>query len=522
MKFINRLRIPLFLIGLSLIFGCAKKDTPTQIPIQKIEENIKFTITPDNSNGNISVTSDTLTLTINISSKVPDAGVKYSLEMIQVDNGLSIMKTEKSTTDNSFKINVFPFQIEKSYSIKVTAISNTTISNTLSINLNAERKWIYKNYLKPSYDLQMTDVKIDISALRKKFGGKQGQELAICFLDINGDGHDDIFVNPVCGTSPTEKTQGEIYIYKNGDYYLDNSYFNVGQIPSLVHARKALVGDYNGDGKPDIFLTGHGWDQPPFPGEYTQLLLSENGKYTLKEFKEKIGFYHGACSGDIDNDGDLDIFVLDGNNSYFLINDGKGNFTYSFNKIDGNSLYNQYHCELVDIDKDGYLDLIMGGHEFMVTDPTFSDINGIKGSTRIYWGNANHVFDANNMTNIPVVDNWGVITDLDVVDLDGDNKNELLITRTGGKLINNVTTYFYNGWYIQTVKIENHKTSDITSSIISNNSCSLGYQRYSPWILWMRAEDYDGNGKIDFFNTKCNGNPFVRWELQNGKLVRIN
>lgn len=68
------------------------------------------------------------------------------------------------------------------------------------------------------------------------------------------------------------------------------------------------------------------------------VLLSEKGKYDLIEFKEKTGFYHGACSGDIDNDGDLDIFALGGNNSYFLINDGKGNFTYSFNQIDINKL----------------------------------------------------------------------------------------------------------------------------------------------------------------------------------------
>ena len=117
------------------------------------------------------------------------------------------------------------------------------------------------------------------------------------------------------------------------------------------------MGDYNNDGKPDIFITGHGWDQNPFPGEYDQLLLSENGKYKLVEFKDKIGFYHGACSGDIDKDGDLDIFVLggsaffnSGNNSYFLINDGKGNFTYSTKEIDVNKLGGQYHCELFDID----------------------------------------------------------------------------------------------------------------------------------------------------------------------------
>ena len=87
--------------------------------------------------------------------------------------------------------------------------------------------------------------------------------------------------------------------------------------------------------------------------------LNRNKKYDLIKFVDKIGFYHGVCSGDIDNDGDLDIFVLGATNSYFLINDGKGNFSYSTSQIDVNNIEQQYTCELVDIDKDGYLDLMI-------------------------------------------------------------------------------------------------------------------------------------------------------------------
>jgi hypothetical protein len=266
-----------------------------------------------------------------------------------------------------------------SYSLSVTVTSKSTSTNTLNKSISVINKPTYqtnfKNYLQTSYELQKSNINIDLVALRKDYGQKSGQILAIAYLDINGDGYDDIFIEAVSGTNSTEKSFGEIYIFNksNGKYQLDNSFFNTGQIPSQIHPRKALVGDYNNDGKPDIFITGHGWDQNPFPGEYDQLLLSENGKYKLIEFKDKIGFYHGACSGDIDKDGDLDIFVLAGPNSYFLINDGKGNFTYSTKEIDLNKLAQQYHCEFFDIDKDGFLDLILGGHEFNVQDPTFID-----------------------------------------------------------------------------------------------------------------------------------------------------
>jgi hypothetical protein len=48
----------------------------------------------------------------------------------------------------------------------------------------------------------------------------------------------------------------------------------------------------------------------------------------------------------------------------------------------------------------------------------------------------------------------------------------------------------------------------------------MDYTSPTSWISWMRFDDYDKNGKIDFFSTKCGGADFVRWELQNKKLVK--
>lgn len=361
-----------------------------------------------------------------------------------------------------------------------------------------------KNYQLPSYELEKSEIKIDLIDLRKRNGRNGGFILAIAYFDINNDGVDDIFLNP--GSGNNDKTEAEMYVFKNGDYVLDNSFFI--KPSSLIHARKALVGDFNKDGKPDVFVTGHGYDRPPFPGEHTQLLMSNSsGKYDLKSFESKVGFYHSATSGDIDKDGDLDIFVLGGTNSYFLINDGKGNFTISTDQIDINKLGGHYHCEFIDIDKDGFLDLIVGGHEM--------DSDNF---TEIFWGNPDLKFSSSNKSQLPEVDNYGVITDLDIFDLDGDGKNEIAVTRTGGKWINNEMKYFYNGWYIQIIKINNRAASDVTSEFIEKNL--MDYATPTSWISWMRFDDYDKNGKIDFFSTKCGGADFVRWELQNKKLVK--
>ena len=149
------------------------------------------------------------------------------------------------------------------------------------------------------------------------------------------------------------------------------------------------------------------------------------------------------------------------------------------------------------------------------------DKTKIDGSVRIYWGNNSGTYDFNSITNIPIVTNWGTITDLDFADLDNDNKFELAVTRTGGANGTNQINYFYQGWNIQIIKIENRKGTDITTSAIEQSSSLLGYSQGNPWISWMRFEDYDNNSKVDFFSTKCGNADFVRWELQNGKLIRV-
>ena len=123
----------------------------------------------------------------------------------------------------------------------------------------------------------------------------------------------------------------------------------------------AAAGDYDRDGWVDLFVTRH--DDPPI------LFKNEQG-VRFVDVTEAAGLSaaqptgsNGAAWGDVDNDGDLDLYVTAYNSlRYFLyINDGNGNFTEEGNARGASLVSNDPHygqsAALGDYDRDGFLDI---------------------------------------------------------------------------------------------------------------------------------------------------------------------
>ena len=332
--------------------------------------------------------------------------------------------------------------------------------------------------LQTSHELQASVLNTNISEIRRAHGNTSPIS-AYTYGDFDGDGDEDIFVAP---TSLSEETT-PVEIYFNdgdGNFSFNNEFFQ-GSIPEMIDPRKAITGDFNGDGRLDIFVAGHGYDQPPFPGEAPVLLLStENGLRQVEGLDHLVGFHHGAAAADIDNDGDLDIFVTDTNNDpFFLINDGDGVFSHNVEVLPSEVTHQAiYTSELVDVDNDGYTDLVVGGHEFEPED---------EGSpTTIYWGDATGQYEGSRKTTLPGVSGRGIIVDIDVGDLDGDGNEDIVLNRT-------VEDPFYSGFYIQIISgAGNRAFSDTTSQ-----SIDFGTREANKWIVWLRLVDINGDGHLD-------------------------
>ncbi len=121
----------------------------------------------------------------------------------------------------------------------------------------------------------------------------------------------------------------------------------------------AAAGDVDGDGYPDLFVTRV--DGP-------DILYRNDRQGGFVDVSAESGFSsslntNGATMGDIDNDGDLDLYVtaVGGLRHYLYVNDGSGHFSEEAivrnAGIETNDIHFGTSAALGDYDNDGYLDL---------------------------------------------------------------------------------------------------------------------------------------------------------------------
>ena len=167
---------------------------------------------------------------------------------------------------------------------------------------------------------------------------------------------------------------------------------------------RLIIADFNNDDVDDIFIANAQAQIRNKKYEYigpNHSLISTDklnwkqsihtGFKTEKKQKIYIGFSHGSTSGDIDNDGDIDIITTEFKGAVCHFNDGKGNFKA---KICANQT--GFAVTAADYNNDGNLDLIISGDHY---NPKFNEISpsgwkGDPGTNRVsvFFGNGKGKF----------------------------------------------------------------------------------------------------------------------------------
>jgi hypothetical protein len=388
--------------------------------------------------------------------------------------------------------------------------------------------------------------------------------------DFNGDGYLDLFMFTM-DPAPWGLDGG---YHKNGKYWFISNYFNQSPPFNIVEYNSVMefasggidLQDLNGDGRKEIIIyndndhqfntsfVANGANPPPLLGivilevDEDFNLISERVVGTPKNL-------HRGTSGDIDNDGDIDIlnFPLGDplHNSRFehfptiLYNKGDGSFQEEL--IFKDQSFEDYYYELsalsvnfFDLNNDGNLDLIFGYRFGTPPEPMtqFYGVNWFRYETGydrtfILWGDGSGKFDFENKSSLEINNELGFSVSLlgmafSDFDKDGDIDVFLQATRTekGGTFANNT---YYNSYILYLFENQgNGNFIDVTTSKIE------GYyhldKNHMGDLYEMMAIDKNNDGWIDIvpkdatiFCCYADGSNYVSnlwWENVGGSFVR--
>jgi hypothetical protein len=279
-----------------------------------------------------------------------------------------------------------------------------------------------------------------------------------------------------------------------------NDFYYEQNLPEILSKEgpKAAVGDVNGDKLTDIYIGGAAGQ----PGKlYIQTKSGEFVKKQQKIFNDYADFEDVAVLFfDCDGDGDLDLLVCPGGNSFsgmtkqmqlrLYKNDGKGNFDLDPSAFPNNT-FNISVAIPYDFDGDGDIDLFVGGR-------SVPQNYGLPPSSYIFVNDGKGHFKDMAKTKNPDISSIGMVTCAAWADVTGDKKKELIIA--GEWMAPRI--FSYNGDHFKEIK--------------TNLDSLYG------WWQSVSVGDFNGDGHQDIVLGNIGENFYLHPDLQNPVKLWIN
>jgi enediyne biosynthesis protein E4 len=288
------------------------------------------------------------------------------------------------------------------------------------------------------------------------------------------------------------------------DFYYERN------IPMLLSREgpKAATGDVNGDGLDDVFICGGA-------GQAGQLFLQTPNGFEKKEipvFMEDAAFEDvSALFFDKDNDGDLDLFVGSGGNNHpprnrlmrnrLYVNDSKGNFLADSLAMPAAGMNNAV-AVAEDVDNDGDLDLFVGSRSIPYN-------YGAIPQSYLYINDGKGKFSETNSRNLFQP---GLVTDAIWTNVTGNENKELIVVGEwmapkvysfGNNQLQELSTNLtgLHGWWktVTAADLDGDGDQDLILGNVGKNFY-LRPAKDEPVKMWIN--DFDQNGSSEKILTR--------------------
>ncbi len=239
--------------------------------------------------------------------------------------------------------------------------------------------------------------------LQQSTQGSAGSSVVVVSADFNGDGKPDVAVL----TQSQFPAPGNINILLGKG---DGTFQSLPSVPAGLSPQAAAVGDFNGDGIPDLAIYG---------SSQTFVVLLGNGDGTFRTpivsttgLSSVAPFAVGIAVADFNNDGKADAILCDGTGFSVLLGKGDG----TFQPPAANTAANPSSVWVADFNNDGKPDLLVN--------------SGPHGQPAVYLGNGDGSFGLPVPIQAPTK-----ITAAAAGDFNTDGKTDVAVVISGALII---------------------------------------------------------------------------------------
>jgi len=548
----------IFALGILLMFACSKTEVPATPPVVVVkEETINFTTNLDTGTYNA---ADTLPLVVTVSSKLPSAGVIYSILVNWTDSSKQIFKLDTTLTVSSLSLNVPGLNKSGTYSLLVTVTSKSTSTNTLNksipiVNNPLGRFMGYKvagnaRQLGTDYWTRGTGVMADLivqtfqptnfyvnSVGYQKNAINSGFAQATCG-DFNNDGFIDVFTP---GAAPSLNFSFLIW-NSSTKLFEPKNLFNDKSFSIIITTLKVIPIYLNEDNYVDLVVMGDGEapnTSPPWPNDPVMLILSDGkGGYDYKKIEtNESDIFNGGITpnkfggdiADLNNDGIVDLFLACGPYTYiywgvkgypFFKKDGNAAFASQIKDIgvlNNNSFGEKcYTCGnassglIFDLNNDNQNDILyMGNEGDVLVLPTKNDTS----YNKVLISQGGGRFNSKSPVYLPMNDLKKISENLDYIvdDINGDGKKDIISSSQEQfdfqKFNKDNSTIFYNEFFVYIQ--QNDGSFKIDKSYFQYSSSYITRKNNRWGKKTLLYFDFNGDGRKDIsYIDASNGDEF--------------